>query len=207
MVGRHRARHVDDGALGRGVEQTWMAAAKTGNRCDVDDRSCALLAHLGNDVLGHQHHRRDIDAHRGVPSRGVDIDRTADRATDADVVDEDVDTAPGIDSRLHRSRARHLIGHVSDDDHRGAALGIDHGLVASAHSCCRIKQRDPAHPRARAILRRPVRCRCRLRHPAPVTIATLPSRPMWGIGRSLPQRSDHLRISRTTHLGTTRPDC
>jgi hypothetical protein len=62
---------------------------------------------------------------RGVPRRNVDIDRIPDGPADADVVDKDVEPAPGVDRRLDGSRARNRVGRIGGDDHRRAALRIE----------------------------------------------------------------------------------
>src|SRR4030081_3860970 len=153
-----------------------MAARQACDRTEIDDRAAAAPDHFGNRVFRHQHDRGDIDAHRAVPCLYVDLDGIAARPGDADIVDEDVEPAPGLrcarDNRLTRCGNADVTTMICATPPSASIRR----LVSSAHcavvstsiTCapCRARMTDVARPL-------PIPS---AREPAPVTMATLPLR-------------------------------
>jgi crotonobetainyl-CoA:carnitine CoA-transferase CaiB-like acyl-CoA transferase len=80
-----------------------MTTSEPCDRGDVDNRSTAHGFHLRNAVLGHEHHRLDVDAHRVIPFLDVNIDRVASRTDDADIVHKNVHPTELCDHLANRS--------------------------------------------------------------------------------------------------------
>jgi hypothetical protein len=102
-----------------------MSTLQPRDRCEIDDRAAAAFDHFGNGIFRHQHHRGDIDAHRAIPGVDVDLDGVAARTGNADIVDENVEPAPGLHRAHHDRLARRRIAHIAFDDLRDAALDFD----------------------------------------------------------------------------------
>ena len=69
--------------------------------------------------LAHAQERaREVDAHRLLPARDVDLVRGAHGAGHARVVDQQVEPAPGVGGRPEQGRHRVGLGDVGRDDER-----------------------------------------------------------------------------------------
>src|SRR6185503_9365523 len=89
-LGRERARHAEDRALGRDVMQHLRRAAPHRARGDVDDLAVILALHDRNDRLDAEEHAAHIDGKIAIPFLGAELgDREASHAREARIVDED----------------------------------------------------------------------------------------------------------------------
>src|SRR3982075_4721532 len=105
-----------------------MAARQACDRTEIDDRAATAPDHFGNGVFRHQHDRGDIDAHRTVPCLYVYLDGIAARPGDADIVDEDVEPAPGLRCARDNRLTRCGNADVTHDDLRHTAFCVDQAL-------------------------------------------------------------------------------
>src|ERR1700733_8870052 len=92
----HRAlRPIVDG-------QAW-ARTQTCSRADVDEDAAAVSAHMGNESLGGQQDRFDVDGEKAVDLRLFNLHERLIAMRDASVVDDDVDPPERVDRSARRS--------------------------------------------------------------------------------------------------------
>ena len=138
-------------ALGRAVGAAGAAAHQAGGGRDVDDRTAARLAHLGDGQLGAEKHTFGVDVQDQVPllARGL---QHVTAPPDGGVVDQHVQLAVGSHGGRDRLLPVVLAGHIQVDvsgvaaqlvDFRcnGHAIGVQHigydhlGALAGKQLC------------------------------------------------------------------------
>ena len=129
MVRGHCPRQIDDGALGRRIQQMRRPPFDAGDTAHVHDGAAVapfvvVLGHLRDRVLRHHDHARHVDLHRPGPRDHVDVERRPRRAADAHAVEQDVQPAVRLHRGLDDPRAFGFDTHVGLDGNRAAAFAF-----------------------------------------------------------------------------------
>ena len=124
IVDRHVTRERGDSALRRRVGSHAVRGRPRVDRRHVDDRALPQGLHVGNHVLRQEEHALQIDRQTAVPAfaRRVEYGRVG---TDARVVHEDVDLSVGLERLPYDLLDLLLVGDVTLDKDRVAALAAD----------------------------------------------------------------------------------
>ncbi len=111
VVGGHRERERQDGALGRGVQRSLRQAGRRRDRAGVDDRGMQGRAQVGQRGPGHPDDAHDVDVEYLVPLHVGVVGHGAGRA-DARVVHQDVDAAQAVRRGADGQPDRRVVGDV-----------------------------------------------------------------------------------------------
>jgi hypothetical protein len=123
-----------------------VSPTEAGDGAEVHDRTPAPGTQHRDGVLGHQHHRRDVDEEPSGPGLEVDLFGGPSRSGDTDVVHQDVELPEAAQRRLDEPFAVVGSGHVAHGD-----AGFPHPFVLD-HPTRRLGSLGVAvhheHPRA-----------------------------------------------------------
>lgn len=125
QIDRHRARELDDCALGRAVAGQARLHAQTQDRCDIDDRSFAACGdQSAGSRLADVPHTAEIRVHDGVAIGRVDLQEIL-CVADAGIAHDDIDGAERLLRQIEGALDAIHIRHIGLSSDGGAAVPLD----------------------------------------------------------------------------------